>query len=75
MDDALSEKLCARLTGTIAKKSADNFYKDFLLHNNSICASEGAKTRYSKKSEKNFLKIRCLLQNSEHFCLQVLEKS
>jgi hypothetical protein len=37
MDDALSEKLCARLTGTIAKKSADNFYKDFLLHNNSIC--------------------------------------
>ena len=37
MDDALSEKLCARLTGTVAKKSADNFYKDFLLHNNSIC--------------------------------------
>jgi len=38
-------------------------------------ASEGAKTRYSKKSEKKILKIRCLLQNSEHFCLQVLEKS
>jgi hypothetical protein len=37
--------------------------------------SEGAKTRYSKKSEKNFLKIRCLLQNPEHFSLQVLEKS
>jgi hypothetical protein len=37
MDDALSEKLCARLTGTMAKKSADNFYKDFLLQNNPIC--------------------------------------
>jgi hypothetical protein len=37
--------------------------------------SEGAKTRYSKKSEKIFLKIRCLLQNPEHFSLQVLEKS
>ena len=30
-EDAVSKKLCACLTGTVARKSADNFYNEFLL--------------------------------------------
>ena len=33
----MSKKLCARLTGTVARKSADNFYNEFLLTNTHMC--------------------------------------
>jgi hypothetical protein len=58
----------------LLEEDSDGYVLKMNAHNPFPTASEGAKTRYSKKSEKN-LKIRCLLQNSEHFCLQVLEKS
>jgi len=36
-EDAVSKKLCACLTGTVARKSADNFYNEFLLTNTHMC--------------------------------------